>query len=172
MNIYLTSGTYDYLFKKYEKNILEETMLLMQESESDRAILLHESSSSSLFQEPRAFEVIFSYGALINNGYITMNHIPISDEHKPTFEYSLKEYLKGIEERNMAAIRLLSPKKGDTYILLCLWKDKQDYISWKQLPHHANAPIGKSTEYTWNSFQHSLFNGKPYYTSLFIPEKK
>ena len=172
MNIYLTSGTYDYLYKKYEKKFSEETLILMQEGESDRAILLHESADSSLFQEPRTYEVIFSYGKIDNNGFITMNHIPVSDENKPIFEYNLKTYLKGVTDKSMKAIRFLRPRKGDTYILFCLWEEKTNYISWKQLPQNATAPIGKMNEHTWNSSQHSLFNGKPYFTSLYIPEKK
>ena len=142
MNIYLTSGTYDYLRKKYESEFSKETLLLMQDETSDRAILLHENQTPSLFQEPRSYDILFSDGVLENKGFITMT-----------------------------AIRFLRPRKGDTYILFCLWEEKASYIKWKQQPENANAPIGKNSEKSWNSSQHSIFNGKPYFVQLTIPEE-
>ena len=171
MNIYLTSGTYDYLHKKYEKKFSSDSsLLLMQEMENDRAILLQETDDPSFFQEPRIYEVVFSVGDLQNKGFVTMNYIPVSEENKPIFEYNLKTYLKDIAGTNMQAIRFLRPKKNDTYIIFCLWEGKNRYVSWKQDPQNINAPIGKTNDQTWNSSQHSLFNGKPYFTSLSIPE--
>jgi len=172
MNIYLTSGTYDYLYKKYEKKLSSEVMLLMQETDNDRAILLHESSSLSIFQEPRIYEVLFSRGMLHNKGFVTLNYIPVSEEKKPIFEYNIKDYLHSLNESNIQAIRFLRPRKGDIYIIFCLWEDKSQYITWKHNPQNTDSLIGKNSDQTWNSSQHSLFNGKPYFISLTIPEEK
>ena len=171
MNIYLTSGTSDYLRKKYESEFSKETLLLMQDETSDRAILLHESQTPSLFQEPRSYDILFSDGVLENKGFITMNHIPVNEENKPIFEHNMLHYFTSHPNRTMTAIRFLRPRKGDTYILFCLWEEKASYIKWKQQPENANAPIGKNSEKSWNSSQHSIFNGKPYFVQLTIPEE-
>lgn len=172
MNIYLTSGTYDYLGKKYESKFSNETLLLMQEEASDRAILLHESQAPSFFQEPRSYNILFSYGMLENKGFITMNHIPVSEENKPVFEHKMMKYFTSIPNKTMTAIRFLRPAKGDTYILFCLWEEKANYIKWKQHEANVEAPIGKSNEKSWNSSQHSIFNGKPYFVQLTIPNEE
>lgn len=172
MNIYLTSGTYDYLWKKYENEFSKETLMLMQDINSDRAILLHESQAPSFFKEPRSYDILFTNGKLENKGFITMNHIPVSDENKPIFEHNTMKYLTSNTNRNMQAIRFLRPRKGDTYIIFCLWEEKANYIKWKQQPENANALIGKNNETAWNSSQHSIFNGKPYFVQLTIPDEE
>ncbi len=171
MKIYLTNGTYDYLWKKYENEFSKETLLLMQDTNSDRAILLHESQAPSFFKEPRSYDILFTHGILENKGFITMNHIPVSEDNKPIFEHSLMKYFTSNTKREMQAIRFLRPNKGDTYIILCLWEEKTSYIKWMQQPENAKAPIGKNGEKSWNSSQHSIFNGKPYFMQLTIPEE-
>ncbi|WP_312096360.1 hypothetical protein [Niallia sp.] len=172
MNIYLTSGTYDYLWKKYEDEFSKETLLLMQDINSDRAILLHESQAPSFFKEPRSYDVLFTHGMLENKGFITMNHIPVSEENKPVFEHNMSKFFASNTITNLQATRFLRPRKGDTYIIFCLWEEKANYIKWKQHPENANAPIGKTSEKSWNSSQHSIFNGKPYFVQLTIPDEK
>jgi len=171
VNIYLTSGTYDYLWKKYENEFSKETLLLMQDINSDRAILLHESQNPSFFKEPRSYDILFTYGILENNGFITMNYVPVSEDNKPVYEHNIMKYFSSNPHREMKAIRFLRPKKGDTFIILCLWENKASYIKWMQQPENANAPIGNNSEKGWNNSQHSIFNGKPYFMQLTIPEE-
>lgn len=169
MNIYLTSGTYDYLLKKYENNLATETMLLMQLIGDERAILLHESNEGTLFNEPRGFEVIETNGNLINNGYVTMNHIPVNSEQKPLFEHKTKASLNNFKK---PIFRFLRPLKGDTYIIFCQWESRKEYLTWKSLPQNQQTPLLSSTEQSWNSSQHAMFNGKPYVLELSIPEQE
>lgn len=168
MNIYLTSGTYDFLYKKYEKKFGKETLLLMQ-NQNGEGVLMHETSAKTIFHSPRRYEVISSSGNLINEGFATMNHIPVTDEHKPLFEYEIKKILS-LKTGDFRASRLLKPKSGDMYIIFCLWASKGDYINWKKNPTNASSPLVESPEKSWNDPQHHLFYGKSYLTQLTIPK--
>ncbi|GKU81703.1 antibiotic biosynthesis monooxygenase [Niallia sp. NCCP-28] len=167
MDIYLTSGTYDFLYKKYQKKFAAETLLLMQNNNGE-GVLLHETSAKTIFHSPRRYEVIDSAGSLVNEGFVTMNHIPVTDEHKPLFEYEIKKTLS-LKRDDFRASRLLRPKNGDMYIIFCLWVSKSEYIKWRQNPINISSPLTENPEKTWNDPQHNLFYGKPYLSQLTIP---
>lgn len=168
MNIYLTSGTYDFLYKKYQKKLETETMLLMQNQKGE-GVLLHETAKKTIFQSPRKYEAISSFGNLVNEGFATMNHIPVMDEHKPRFEYEISKILS-LKTGDLQASRLLKPPSGDMYIIFCLWTSKSEYIKWRQDPANSSSPLVESPEKSWNDPQHTLFYGKSYLTQLTIPK--
>ncbi|PKG25460.1 antibiotic biosynthesis monooxygenase family protein [Niallia nealsonii] len=167
MNIYLTSGTYDFLYKKYEKKFRTETLLLMQKQNGE-GVLMHETSKKTIFHSPRQYEAISSFGNLVNEGFATMNHIPVTDEYKPRFEYEINKILS-LKTGDFQASRLLKPKSGDMYIIFCLWSSKSDYIKWRKNPINTPSPLVESPENSWNDSQHHLFYGKSYLTQLTIP---
>ncbi|MFK4998213.1 hypothetical protein ACI2OX_15270 [Bacillus sp. N9] len=86
MYIYITSGTYRYL-RTFEEKHHEERMYLLQ---SFTCQLWHETSGPSIFQSPRTYEVIDSAGTLSSHGFVACNHLAISDEGRPIFEYEIK----------------------------------------------------------------------------------
>lgn len=129
MNIYITTGTYDFL-KKLKDKQSKETIFLMQNGQT--ALLLHETSGKTVFSSPRRYEVVDAKGTIQEKGFVVMNNIPVTDEGRPILEYQLKNNIELIEKApGLIAIRILRPKKSDTYILLTVWQKESDFLKWK-----------------------------------------
>ncbi|MGG0739029.1 antibiotic biosynthesis monooxygenase family protein [Niallia taxi] len=166
MNIYLASGTYDFLVKKYAQQIDQQSLIAMQVYGDENAVLLHETSGPSIFAAPRKYETVFDKGDFTDKKYAVMNHIPVTDEHKPLFEQNIKRSLEQIDSQ-ISAFRFIRPLKGDTYIILSLWAERKDFIIWKQKNRTQDSPItGDPTN--GGIFQHAMFNGKAYLLELTI----
>lgn len=129
VNIYLTTGTYDFLQKRKDQ-FPNELILLMQSGGT--ALLLHETTGKTVFAAPRRYEVIAGKGTFQHKGFITMNNIPVTDEDRSTLEYRLKNQTGPIENApGFIASRALRPIKSDTYIVLTAWEKESDFIKWK-----------------------------------------
>ncbi|MGE8205145.1 antibiotic biosynthesis monooxygenase family protein [Heyndrickxia sp. NPDC080065] len=165
MNFYITTGTYDFLEKIFNK-YKDEKIILMQNAQN--SLLIHETEKKSIFGAPRKYEVLDRNGELENCGFVVFYNIPISDEGKPVFEYGYKNKKHLIENAfGNTASRLLKPKKGDTYIIFTMWKDEKDYKRWKNTDSYKTFISEHKTENPLSS--NSLFNGTPYETEYTIP---
>lgn len=132
MNIYMTTGTMDFMEKVKEKHA-DEPIFLM--NGGGTTLLLHETNGSSVFQTPRKYEVAGSFGHLIEPGFFAMDNVAVTDEGKPIFEHQYKAL--GEKLQNMPgfiAFRLLRPIGSDTYTLLTEWSDKRLYEIWHNSP--------------------------------------
>lgn len=166
MNIYLTSGTFDFLKKIKEKHS-KETMLLMQNNES--AVLLHETSKKTLFGAPRSYHVFESKGILENTGFIVFNHIPVIDEDQPLVEHRFKNNSSLFNSLpGSIALRCLKPVKSNNYIILTQWINEKSYLNWEQSP--AYQTFFQETKSA--SAQTQMFMGSSYITKFYIPEKE
>jgi len=169
MNIYMTTGTFDYLrtiLQKYE----HETMILMENEES--ALLLHETEKKSVFQSPRSYEVIDSSGLLDKKSGFVMNHIPVTDEGRPVFEYRFKNRSGNLEKMpGYKAFRLLRPLKSDTYIVLTCWKDEQSFQNWKKSQAFKKAHSKQETEKEPKS-KITIFPRPSYVKTYLIPKEE
>lgn len=136
--MYFTGGTETFLKKFLEENE-QETLVFMHNE--DAFLLVHETEGSSLFKEPREYEVVLARGTIVTpSGYAVFNHIPVRDEGRPVFEYHFKNNTNSIEKQyGFKAIRVLRPRQSDTYIVFTLWKSEADYTSWKKSPSFSEA---------------------------------
>jgi heme-degrading monooxygenase HmoA len=132
MNIYITSGTYEFL-RLITKKHPKESFLLMENTE--HALLLHETNGITLFNTSRKYEVFKSIGALTNKGIVALNHVPVTEEGKPLFEHHIKKKLGvGID-----CLRMLRPINSNVYIILTIWEEETDYKSWKKSKGYTDA---------------------------------
>lgn len=165
MNIYMTTGTFDYL-KKVESKYGSETMIIMQNING--TLLLHESSSESVFKEPRKYEVITSTGQLEKSGLVVMNNIPVTDEGRPLFEYQSKNINQMIQsEPELIAFRVLRPLASSTYVILTQWKDESAFSNWKTSKSYekVNEKIGEGH----GKALVQIFSSPSYVTKYTIP---
>jgi heme oxygenase (mycobilin-producing) len=126
MNIHITSGTFPFMMNIKKKHQKKHSIILMQ-SEAD-TLLVHETNGKSIFQTPRSYEVISHIGVLQQKGFCVMHYIPIDEEAIDVFEYRLKNHSLNIELfYGFQAFRALRPKKGNTYVLMSVWKDANAY---------------------------------------------
>lgn len=129
MYIYITVGTYDYLKALKEKHP-QERIAIMQND--DTALLLHETDGDTVFNEPRKYEILDSKGTIETSGFVVFNHIPVTDEGRPLFEYRFKNRPKHVENvPGFQAIRVLRPLTLNTYIILTAWENAEAFTNWK-----------------------------------------
>ncbi|KGP71563.1 antibiotic biosynthesis monooxygenase family protein [Pontibacillus yanchengensis] len=127
MNVYLTSGTYDYL-RTIQEDHPEQPVFLMNGEDNTVAY----TEGDNIFQEPHVYEVVDQEGTFEHSGYVVMNNIPVTDEGRPLFEDRFKNRAGAIEDSpGFQAIRILRPTQGNTYTVLTLWKDVQSFEDWK-----------------------------------------
>lgn len=132
MYMYLTTGTRDFMEKLQERHA-DKGMILMHGG--GQSLLVHETDGKSVFQTPRRYEVVSSFGKLMEEGYFVFNNIPVTDEGRPVFEHRFSGGGGRIEsQQGFIAFRLLRPLDSDTYIVLTEWEDASDFDRWKHSP--------------------------------------
>ena len=129
MNVYITAGTLDFL-QKIESKYPNERMLAMLNENG--AILLHETSGQTVFNEPRRYEVLESYGDLNKEGFVVMNNISVTGEGRPLFEHQFKQLTENVvTAQGLTALRLLRPISSNPYIIMTVWENKALYQKWQ-----------------------------------------
>jgi heme-degrading monooxygenase HmoA len=130
MNIYITSGTQDFLQRIVEEN-KDQTLILLKDID-EQTMLLHETPNETIFNEGREYGILDQTGELTSTGYAVLNNIPVTDEGRPLFEYRFKNRARMVEdEPGFVAIRVLRPVNSDTYIILTLWESEKDFLNWQ-----------------------------------------
>lgn len=168
MNIYMTTGTYEFLKITKEKKP-NEKMFLMQSAEN--SLLLHETNGKTIFNSPRSFEVIDSKGEIQDEGFVVMNNIPVTDEGRPAFEYRFKNRVGLIEkEPGFIAIRVLRPIKSDTYVIFTQWESQIAFKNWQSSSSFQEAHQKPASENV--DFNKKIFSGSPYVTQYSISAEK
>jgi len=162
MNIYLTSGTMDFM-KTLRTRYPKEDMIVMHGA--GNTVLLHESEKKSVFQTPRRYEVINTLGTLADTGFFAFNHIPITEEGRPIFEHRFQTRLQDINgETGFVAHRLLRPLNSDTYIVLTQWTSKVFLNLWLESPTYKKLHESIEHEAGLDKMQH-IFLSAPYVTT-------
>lgn len=165
MNLYITSGTADYLLRFKEKHP-GETLVLM--SNNDSSILVHETDGNSLFNEPRRYEIIDSAGSLNHAGFAVLNNIPVTDEGRPLFEDRFLNRPRMIEnEPGFVAIRVLRPLSSNTYTILTVWENEGAFENWQKSKAYEHAHKKQGTE---AGAKPNIFESASYVTKYYIGE--
>jgi heme oxygenase (mycobilin-producing) len=126
---FITFGTSDYLQKMKKANTTERILLLQS---AENSMLYHETEKDSIFKEPKRYEVLVSKGTFPQKGFATVNNIPVTEESKPSFEYTFRNEVNRLnQQEGFIALRFLRPLKGDTYIVVTLWENELSYTLWK-----------------------------------------
>ncbi|GAA0314173.1 heme-degrading oxygenase HmoB [Bacillus carboniphilus] len=168
MNVYITNGTFPYLFSIKEKHP-QENLFIMQNQ--DNAMLYHETEKDTLFKEGRKYEVIDSVGEIIQSGYAVLNNIPVTDEGRPIFEHRFQNRSGMIEnEPGFVAMRVLRPKSNDTYIIFTLWENQTFFQKWKESTSYKEAHKKRETEKGTST--QTIFSGPSYVSQYVLPAEE
>ena len=168
MNIYLTSGTRDFM-ESLQKRFEQDKMIIMYGAKN--TVLMHETDGKTRFQTPRKYEVVASYGTLQKEGFFAFNHIPVTDDGKPIFEHRLQNRADSISaEPGLIAFRFLRPKDSDTYIVFTQWTEKKDLERWKKSPNYAYIHIDDESGAGLHKGPH-IFNSAPYLATYVSKEE-
>ncbi len=167
MNVYITTGTYDFL-KTIKKKHSSQNMILMEGAQG--AALVHETSGKTLFASPRRYEVVDGSGDLAGRGYVVMNNIPVTDEGRPIFEHRFKTRTGAIEnEPGFVCLRVLRPLGSNTYVVFTQWEDVQSFEKWKASDSFNKAHKKKESEAGIGQ-RPDVFSGASYVTTYTIPK--
>ncbi|WP_144512217.1 antibiotic biosynthesis monooxygenase [Bacillus sp. FJAT-22090] len=128
MNLYITSGTPEFMESIKKKHDKEKLYVLHGVGNS---VLIHETSGKTVFQAPRKYEILETSGQFAEKGYFVLQHVPVSEEGKPIFEYGYTKLSPTVEqEPGFIALRVLKPINSDTYIILSEWSGPNSYDVW------------------------------------------
>ena len=131
MNIFITTGTVDFL-KKIEEKYPMETMVTM--GNMTGALLLHETNGKTIFNVPRKYEVLDSAGDIQKKGFVVIHNISVTDEGRPLFETEYKNRAKSLsKDAGFIAARVLKPLSGNTYVTITIWENESDFQNSKTI---------------------------------------
>jgi heme oxygenase (mycobilin-producing) len=168
MNVFITSGTYEFL-KTIKQKHSTENMVLMDGTEG--AALVHETNGKTVFSSPRRYEVVDASGEITNRGYVVLNNIPVTDEGRPLFEHRFKNRAGAIEnEPGFVSIRVLRPLDSDTYVIFTQWENVKAFENWKSSEAYNQAHKKRGTEEGLDK-RPNIFSGPSYLTTFTIPEE-
>lgn len=165
MNVFITTGTYDYL-KALKNKFPDEKMILMENENG--ALLFHETEKKTVFKEPRKYEILESTGIFNDSGLVVMNNIHVTDEGRPLFEYQFKNRERKVEkEPGFLAIRILRPLSSNTYIIMTVWKDEDSFKGWQNSESYKKAHQKSDMETQTGP---KMLVAPPYLTKYFLTE--
>ncbi|WP_050614245.1 antibiotic biosynthesis monooxygenase family protein [Bacillus testis] len=168
MNMYITSGTYDFLDTMKKKHP-DLNLIMLQGGPS--ALLIQETEGKSIFKEPRKYEVVESIGELRQNGFIAMNSVPVTEEDRTTFEHTSKSNeLKASRQPGFVASRILRPIKSETYIILTQWTEESAFNDWQSTKEFLGVEDPKEKSLLVNP--QSLFSGRAILNKYYVLTEK
>ncbi len=162
--VFMTNGTIDYL-QRLRSQYANERMLLVYDE--DNGMLIHETEGTSVFHEPRPYEVLDAVGPL-GGSFVVCNNIPVTDEGRPLFEHRFQQRARLIEkEPGFVAIRVLRPLKSDTYVIMTMWENESAFRRWQQSKAYEKAHQKRGTEKAIDQ-QRSIFPRPSYVTTYTV----
>ncbi|MGX4670146.1 antibiotic biosynthesis monooxygenase family protein [Cerasibacillus sp. JNUCC 74] len=129
MIAHMTNGTADFLKKLADKYPNKQIWLMHSDTSS---LAYYEDNKKSIFVSGRDYDILLKNGEIQEEGYVVMNNIPVTEEGQPVFEDRFRKRKQDVENMpGFQALRLLKPKKGNTYIVFTQWQRVKDYENWK-----------------------------------------
>lgn len=129
VNIYIASGTADFLQNVKENNNNEALLLLHGKTKS---ILVHESEKKSIFALPQSFEIEETYGQMNEEGLYAFHYLSVESSRRDIVIEQLARY--GMELRNepsLKSYRILKPlKRGEHILFITGWGGSASYEAW------------------------------------------
>ncbi|MDC3417257.1 antibiotic biosynthesis monooxygenase family protein [Aquibacillus salsiterrae] len=137
MNAYMTNGSFDILYKIKDKYPNKDFYFM---HDNQTTLAYYEDAEKTKFATAREYEVVISNGTIQTDGFVVMNNIPVTDEGRPIFEDQFKQRSGSMDSvPGFYALRVLRPKRGNTYVVFVQWKDEQSYERWKNSGNFAKA---------------------------------
>ncbi|WP_019240395.1 MULTISPECIES: antibiotic biosynthesis monooxygenase family protein [Bacillus] len=166
MKLFMTSGTFDFL-KNMKLKHKDQHLILLHNGSSTK--LIQEAEKKTLFKEPRKFDIVITVGNLIQEGFIVMNNVPVTEEGRPTFEHMFKNRVGEIEKQpGFIAFRVLRPIKSETYIILTQWDSENSFNNWKKSSSFFDAHSKQENQSIIANPQ-KLFTGESFVSKYYVP---
>lgn len=137
-----TSGTYHFLKKLTDKH--KRFNFYFMRGPSSTLVYYEHKQKRSLFLAGKSYEIIQTSDSLREKGYVTMEHIPVTDDGMKIFEERLQSIFPHLTERNgVTAMRVLKNKKRNEYVVMTQWKNSRYRDLWKDSPFYEEENVQK-----------------------------
>lgn len=153
----MTTGTLDFLEKIADKHD-QLTFFFMTRNKS--TLVYYEGGNKDVFAAGQPYDILIQRVNIAENGYVVMNHIPVTEEGRPVFENRLKKRENQIGQlAGLQAFRLLKPTKDNTYMILTQWQSEGDYEAWRETEDYQKSLENQAVK------RPAYFASRPYKTT-------
>jgi heme oxygenase (mycobilin-producing) len=165
MNIYITTGSFEFLKKLEHKHPEEKLITVINEN---GALLYHETNGATVFKEPRRYLALEAVGEIEKEGFVVLNYIPVTEEGRPLFEHQIKNRVGTVEvAQGFKALRVLQPLSSNTYVIMTVWKNEISYGTWQSSDSFLSAHQNKGLAGDQGP---KIFSSAPYVSRYTITE--
>src|SRR5699024_416041 len=131
----LTSGTFHFLQQLTKKHPKYE-FYFMKNNRSTVVYYEHERKKG-VFVSEKTCTILNSEGAIHHKGYVTMEHVPVTDDGVKLFEDRLDTLFPELTKRTgVIAMRILKEQKKHEYIIITQWKNNRYEELWRESPFY------------------------------------
>lgn len=143
---------------------LEQPHFVATSQEKD---MFYKENTEEALQGVLEYDVLDAVGTFTGQpGFIVCNNISVTEEGRPIFENRFKNRAGLIEnEPGFQAIRVLRPLTDDTYVIMTMWENEQNFKDWTESRSFEKAHQKRPTQ-TNAEPQQSIFS-KPSFVTTF-----
>lgn len=135
-----TSGTYQFLLQLTKKKP-KFTFYFMRSGRSTIAYYEHKRKKS-IFVSGKTYAILQSKGEIHPKGYVTMEHVPVTDDGIKLFEERVNNLFARLTDRTgVTAMRILKNSKQNEFVMMTQWKNKRYEQLWRDSPFYEEENI-------------------------------
>lgn len=128
-----TSGTYQFLTQLTKKH--DQFDFYFMKSNSSTVVYYEHNRKKSIFVSGKTFSILASYAQFHPKGFVTMEHVPVTDDGAKIFEERLLSVFPELKQRyGVLAMRLLKQKRKNEFVVITQWKSERNWDRWRESP--------------------------------------
>lgn len=139
-----TSGTYHFLQDLAKKNS-QFDFYFMRHKQSTLVYYEHKRKKS-IFVSGKTFSILHTAGSILPKGFVTMEHIPVTDDGGKLFQDRLAALFPELVERTgVTSMRALKQERKQEFVIMTQWKNERYEQLWKESPFHKEQDLRQFT---------------------------
>lgn len=139
-----TSGTYHFLQQLTEKH--PRFNFLFMRNNRSTVVYYEHKRRRSIFVSGKTFSIIKNNGSFEQKGFVTMEHIPVTDDGMKIFAERLDNLFPELVDRTgVIAMRALEEYKRNNFVIITQWKNKRYEELWHESPFYEEQNVQQLT---------------------------
>ncbi|HLR54241.1 MAG TPA: antibiotic biosynthesis monooxygenase family protein [Pseudogracilibacillus sp.] len=145
MYSFTTTGTTDFL-KQVAEKYPHKTFYFMRNG-GTTLVYYEDTNPKSIFVSGKSYQIQYGDSELVDKGFVVLDFIPITDEEGSYFEEKAKKQLNELaKDPGVTAVKLLSEKGNNTFVILTQWKTEEHHARWKKMSTKQELNFAKSAK--------------------------
>jgi len=96
-------------------------------------LVYYEHKRKKVFAAGKIYQILYYESELQEEGYVSMETIPVSADAQPLFEEQIRQQQLKIKQiPGFYAFRLLKPRRGHDYVVLSQWESSTHFDQWEK----------------------------------------